>query len=273
MYEHIDPSLPAPVEPWDHPSPVTCLISDIKRAVEERQNKKGGPKTPEGKRISSLNALRSGIHAQIACLPAEDLAEFNRIVGAIRAELEPKGIRETLLATGIGECHFRIARIRAVENSLFANGYRNRIQDIDSGHPEVDAALCNAETWAEQHKQFMNLQLYETRLANLIRRQTEELEQLQSLRKAACRSAEDEALLLLRHAKSKGEEYQPGADFEPPSAHGEFVFSAEALMRRWDRETRLAAARNWDPDCNIARPTPESTPKTHPGGPKSHQAA
>ncbi len=266
MYRHIDPTAPPAAGPDDAGAPVTCLISDLKRFVEERKadegrKGKGGPNTPEGKRISSLNALRSGIHGQITSLPAEDLAEFNRIVAAIRKELDPRTERENLLSSAIAESEFRLARVRAIENSLFAQGYRKHILDIDSGHPEVDSALCAAETWAEQHKQFMNLQLYETRLSNLVRRQTEQLNQLQAARKAACKQAEDDALLLLRHAQSKGETYEPGDDFQPAAAYGEFVFSAESLLRRYDRECRLDAARSWNAACDIRRKRGPEDPK------------
>ncbi len=260
MSDHTDTALPA-AEPEDLTTPVARFISEAKRIANSLNGQKGGPKTAAGKKISSLNALRSGIHGQITALPAEDLAEFNRMVAAIRDELRPVGERENLLATAIAESNFRLARIRAIENSLFAEGYRNHIHQIDSGHPEVDAALCNAETWAGQHKQFLNLQLYETRLSNLVRRQTQELDELQAKRKSDHDRAEQDALLLLRHARSKGEEYDPGGDFEPAGLYGGFVFSAPALLRCWDRQCRLEAARTWSLDCGTGRSNQDSGPK------------
>ena len=45
---------------------------------------------------------------------------------------------------------WRLQRARALENGIFADGFRRRIDQIDAGHPEVDAALARSQTWAEQ---------------------------------------------------------------------------------------------------------------------------
>jgi hypothetical protein len=41
-------------------------------------------------------------------------------------------------------------------------------------------------------------------------------------------------------ALSQGETYEPGEDFLPASAHGQFVFSAPDLARVIDRAARLS---------------------------------
>jgi len=53
-----------------------------------------------------------------------------------------------------------------------------------------------------------------------------------------------EAIRLAQHAASQGEEYDPGEDFDPASAYGEFVFSEPDLLRVLDRRNRVSAA--WD---------------------------
>jgi hypothetical protein len=43
---------------------------------------------------------------------------------------------------------WRIARIRALEAGIFANGFRENIDAIDAGHPVVDASLVAADLGA-----------------------------------------------------------------------------------------------------------------------------
>jgi hypothetical protein len=70
------------------------------------------------------------------------------------------------------------------------------------------------------------------------------LEALQTKRKEAYSRAQDEAIRLAQLAASQGEEYDPGDDFLPASAYGEFVFSEPDLLRVLDRRNRVT--RSWD---------------------------
>jgi hypothetical protein len=116
-------------------------ISEAKLFANRRNGALGrGPVTSEGKRRSSLNALRSNTHGQIVCLPAEELEVALKQTAEVRAELAPVGPTENFLATSIGENMWRICRIRAIEGGIFANGFRLNIEEIDAGHPEVNAS-------------------------------------------------------------------------------------------------------------------------------------
>ncbi|HEX3875570.1 MAG TPA: hypothetical protein VHW24_01200 [Bryobacteraceae bacterium] len=201
-----------------------------------------GPRSPEGKRRSSLNALRSGLHGAIVCLTAEDLAAFTSQCAAIRAQLAPDGPLEEFYATSIAENMFRAVRARSLENSVFASGFRQHVDSIHSGHPEVDAALAQSETFLREAHQLHLLTVYESRLSRLISRDTATLQALQTERKTAHSRAQQEAQQLSKVAAHEGHAYNPGDDFEPPSAHGGFVFSARELQRIEDRQKRLARA-------------------------------
>ncbi|MHB9026646.1 MAG: hypothetical protein ACYC7E_21145, partial [Armatimonadota bacterium] len=48
-----------------------------------------GPRTPEGKARSSMNALKHGFFAKEALLPQEDAAEFTTFADALRDDLQP----------------------------------------------------------------------------------------------------------------------------------------------------------------------------------------
>jgi hypothetical protein len=65
----------------------------IKQMEANRKNgaKSNGPKTAEGKRISSRNALKHGLTSQLVVLGTEDQAEFDQMREEYHADLAPVG--------------------------------------------------------------------------------------------------------------------------------------------------------------------------------------
>ena len=55
-----------------------------------------GPKTEEGKSVSSMNALKHGLTAKTTLLPDEDFQVYSALSGGIREELDPVGWVESL---------------------------------------------------------------------------------------------------------------------------------------------------------------------------------
>src|SRR5215467_7366591 len=218
-------------------------ISEAKlRANRENGAKSHGPVTAAGKRRSSLNAYRSGVHGQIVCATAEELEVFQKHTSDVLAEYEPVGPTENFFVSSISDNMWRIARIRALEAGIFANGFRENIDSMDAGHPEVDAALVAADTWSRQAKEIMLLSVYEGRLTRIMEKQRTELKAMQSERKEAREKAANQAAIFVEHAESKGEEYEPGEDFQPAKSYGGFVFSAAEIAARRDRERRYDRA-------------------------------
>jgi hypothetical protein len=199
-------------------------VSEAKLAANRRNALLSrGAVSAEGKRRSSLNALRSHTHGQIVCLPAEELEVALKQTAAVRAEIAPVGPTEEFLANSIGENMWRINRIRAVEGGIFASGFRHNIDGIDAGHPEVNASLATADTWLQQAHKIMLLSTYESRLTSILRKDRAELAALQAARKEAHEEAMNQAEIFVEHAESKGETYEPGEDFTPASDHGGFL--------------------------------------------------
>jgi hypothetical protein len=241
--------------------PIRKPISEAKlRANRENGAKSRGPISEVGKRRSSLNALRSGIHGQIVCATAEELEVFLKHTADVFAEQEPVGPTETFLVSSISDNMWRCARIRAIEGGIFANGFRENIDSIDAGHPEVDASLVAADTWTRQAHQIMLLSVYEGRLTRIMERHRAELKSLQSTRKEAREKAANQAAIFVEHAEGKGEEYDPGEDFKPASAHGGFEFSADEIALRRDREKRYRAATRYHYRDRSKDPKPDQGP-------------
>ena len=238
-------------------------ISEAKlRANRANGAKSRGPVTEAGRRRSSLNATRSGLHGQIICGTEEELVVLQKHTSDVRTELAPIGPTESFLATSISDNMFRINRIRALEAGIFASGFRDNIDAFDAGHPEVDAALVASDTWMRQAAQIMLLSTYETRLSSILRKDRAELKALQAERQEVCEKAMNQAEIFVEHAESKGEVYEPGEDFQPPSAHGGFVFSNTEIARRRDRAHRYKKACNYHFRDKSKDPRPDFGPNT-----------
>lgn len=92
-----------------------------KQLHANRQNsrKSTGPKTPSGKKQSSLNAWKHGIlssqvMASAACC-GEDVESFASLLGDLRTEWQPHGTMEDLLVQQIAIGYWRLVRVHKLE--------------------------------------------------------------------------------------------------------------------------------------------------------------
>ena len=103
------------------------MTSTVKIEANRRNAKRStGPKTPHGKAISALNALRHGLTAEQHVLPDEDREAFAASTAAFRAELEPVGPLEASLVDRISGLVWRLRRAGRVEASLFRHEVLNQ---------------------------------------------------------------------------------------------------------------------------------------------------
>ncbi len=198
-----------------------------------------GPRTEDGKRRSSLNATRHSLTGKIHIATPEESAAFNKHCKAYHEALAPVGILESDLAQEIAEDRWRLKRARSLENSVFAHGHHAHADSMNSGHPQVDAALAEGKTWVEHAHNLQLLTLYENRIRRAIEKNTAQLQAMQAERKEVYLKARNEAIRLVELAQTEGETYNPGADFTPASEYGGFVFSAAEIARVVDRRDRL----------------------------------
>ena len=96
------------------------MASD-KQITANRENSKRstGPKTLDGKRRSSLNALKLGGFARSTLLPSEDKAEFSRFARGVYADWQPVGTTERALVELIISTLWRHRRLQSVEGGLY----------------------------------------------------------------------------------------------------------------------------------------------------------
>src|SRR5260370_36592795 len=77
--------------------------------------KSTGPKSPEGKAISSLNALKSGIDAWSHIIPGEDPAEFEALAIAFHFHYRPADPTQLALVDTLTSAAGIQRRLRRIE--------------------------------------------------------------------------------------------------------------------------------------------------------------
>jgi hypothetical protein len=83
------------------------------------ENNKSGPKTPEGKAVSKLNALKHGILSQEVLIEGEDENTLKSLSEALIDELKPLGPIEEVLVDRIISSLWRLRRsINAEKNTM-----------------------------------------------------------------------------------------------------------------------------------------------------------
>src|SRR6266849_1359689 len=162
------------------------------RAVINRKNAafSTGPVTGPGKSRASLNALRHGLTGQTVVLPTDDLAAYRESCRQFHTEFKPVGLLETKAVQTIADTHWRLDRIRAMENNLFALGFHDNSERISTEDPAIRCALAQAKAVESNSDVLVRLSLYEQRLNRTLVQAKAELKQLQQER----RDAEEHAL-------------------------------------------------------------------------------
>src|SRR5580698_2676658 len=96
-----------------------------------------GPRTPEGKKTSALNALRHGLTGRVVVMPYEDLNAYHAFCKQLLADLAPETTLERQYAQTFCDTQWRLNRARAIEDSMLALGHFEAAGEIDPGHPEI----------------------------------------------------------------------------------------------------------------------------------------
>ena len=87
--------------------------------------KSTGPRTPEGKRRSSLNALRTGIDAKTQVIHYEQEADLRRLQYEYSERFHPTTPEQRMLVDTLVDCEWLLRRFRTCEAEIFVEGYPN----------------------------------------------------------------------------------------------------------------------------------------------------
>jgi len=162
-------------------------MSSAARAVANKQNSKNstGPNTPEGKRTSSLNAVRHGLTSQLVVLPTEDQAAYETFRASLFEDLKPQGTVETMLAQTVCDTEWRLERARRTETNILALVHHEELPSHITAieNPEERQAMTEAYGWNKYERTLRNLQLHESRLQRTLSKTLDEFHALQDRRK------------------------------------------------------------------------------------------
>jgi len=211
--------------------------AQIDRAAINKANaqKSTGPRTEEGKKRSSLNALRHGLTGHTIVLPTEDYAAYQRYSQSFLDDCRPKGAVETQLVQSLIDTSWQLNRAAAIETNLFSLGITENEGRVHANHPDAEAALAAALAFREHNRAFAQISMYRQRLARQFERTLNQLREVQAERRAKEEEQLHKAAKILKMHK---DEDHPGQQAPYNPAEDGFVFSVdeiETYLRRRDR--------------------------------------
>jgi hypothetical protein len=97
-----------------------------------------GPRTPEGKSISSANATKHGLSAGFRLLDNENQEEFDELIAEYHRTFKPANTHEQFLIEEMVQSRWRLARVRRLEAELIEDMVARR------GFDDADAMMVGA---------------------------------------------------------------------------------------------------------------------------------
>jgi len=161
-------------------------------ANRKNAHKSTGPRTPQGKARSGMNALKHGLMSCQVLLPEEDKKELETFAVRIRPVLAPVGEMELLLTDRIITAAWRLRRVLRVEVAIFntLREYRVETNPFDILEAETETVRRNDgqifTNISADSDAFSKLSRYESAIERSMYRALHELQRLQ-----ADRSGED----------------------------------------------------------------------------------
>jgi hypothetical protein len=127
-----------------------------------------GPKSEQGKAISSRNAIKHGIQAQIAVLPNERQEDYDANVEAFIRKFQPQDDVERRLVERMADCEWRLIRSRYIETAAIELQVEETRELVDGRYESIEepARVAYALQLLDpgQSSAYQNNQRHESRL-------------------------------------------------------------------------------------------------------------
>ena len=161
------------------------MTSELKSATSRANGAKShGPITPEGKQISSQNALDHGFTAKkIIVLECENLGQFQKMMADYTVTYQPGSAVEEDLVSEMVACRWRMQRLRAIETALTDS---EMDRDLPEGETPDDPGYQLAFAFrrlVDESRAISLASRYESRLHRIHERSHRTLRELQQTRK------------------------------------------------------------------------------------------
>ena len=105
--------------------------------------KSTGPRTPEGKRISSKNAALPGLVSGTVVLKGESMRRFNDLAAALILQFQPRNSAEAFLIQTMTAARWRLLRMWGIQTA----GFELEMALQQSGSPAASGAVLAAITF------------------------------------------------------------------------------------------------------------------------------
>lgn len=123
-------------------------MTSLRQITSNRRNalKSSGPKTEEGKRRSSQNALRHGLTAETVIESMEDQDDYRSFEAAVTAEYEAETVIERELVLRLSGLLWRLRRAGAIETGLMRiEGQETQV--YETSNIREPSAFPSTRTW------------------------------------------------------------------------------------------------------------------------------
>ena len=140
-----------------------------------------GPRTEQGKRSSSMNALRHGLTAQHVTVFDETEADFRRFHRQLIRVLRPEGAMEAQLAERAIVCAWRLRRVYRIETGMFSKARKLWAPTGPTLANDIETVYTRLSS---QRDDLAKLSRYESSIERSLRRALLDLERRQARRKA-----------------------------------------------------------------------------------------
>jgi hypothetical protein len=140
-----------------------------------------GPRTPEGKAISSANATKHGLSAGFRVLSNENQQEFDELVAEYHRTFAPTNTHEQFLVEEMVQSRWRLARIRRLEAALVE-------QMVGLGDPADADSILAAALLDDTAGPFKTLQRYAAAAERTGHRALKQLQTMRRLEACAARN-------------------------------------------------------------------------------------
>lgn len=173
----------------------------VKKIEANRRNarKSTGPRTLQGKRRSSQNALLHGLTSRHIVVQDQDggehQADYNRLITSLNEYFKPQGVLERMYVETIATCYWRRQRVFRTERGMIARNLAGKRDHLRQ--EKVDTARFNLTPQLEREANALTDHLalpsredidkllrYETMIDKQLQRAMEQLDILQSRRTA-----------------------------------------------------------------------------------------
>jgi hypothetical protein len=100
-------------------------------ANRRNSQKSTGPTSPAGKTASSMNALKTGIHAKALVLPTEDQSELDRLTAEYYQHYQPASPKARVYLDEIVRCEWTLRRLSVAETELWQYSHQEAYRQED----------------------------------------------------------------------------------------------------------------------------------------------